>query len=413
MSHVRLIVSIIFLGLALSHNLLAGPIYAAKWKKDDQTVLLYGDQHNTHEQNEVKECEAINAFSRELTSMKTETLVLYEDLGSLSNIFDPHSLKQLFCKYDKSFIYCMCQVVQDLSDQIRSNLRKESIDPRRELRNLLSYALVSHDKELSKKLYPFIQQQEIIFHHAYEKVKDGNIAGAFERLITQVEFFAEFTHDKEAEKIFSEIASTLKIRKKLLWRKIVADTGLSKQELNQATIKMLVTLMSTDSRYAKLVHFLVNPDLTLYYSLETVEADALWHITQASNTCDNIVVVAGMGHTYNLEKFLLQLGFEQCFVAGQEHMNAFEKKKMAECYLNSLLDVKHQERVYPLDPLDLFGQVLYMDVPNLAAEAAVNSSVSEELSQAFQDFMVKKAVLESFNPVPLVPFETFKWINEA
>src|SRR5207249_29028 len=105
----------------------------------------------------------------------------------------------------------------------------------------------------------------------------------------------------------------------------------------------------------------------------------------------------------------------QCESAGQDYMHAHAANDQAVLYLNSLLDENYPASVFPLDPLDRFG----IDLFDVVIEAAwkkmqtlPDSFHSKELIQALCNHDAAEKALKTFNPIPLVSFETFKWINE-
>src|SRR5258708_3609695 len=75
----KLIYYTFFIGIQLLNNLYASPVYAAKWGKGKQVVLLYGDAHNTHKVFGKKEQHLADRFITTLSKAQNQTLLLTED----------------------------------------------------------------------------------------------------------------------------------------------------------------------------------------------------------------------------------------------------------------------------------------------------------------------------------------------
>lgn len=413
MKSIRLIFNIIFVGIALFNNLSAGPVYAAKWTRGEQTVLLYGDKHNTHETNIWLERRATKAFCKELDATDEEILVLCEGYQSrpFNVVISEEDLKILSPLWSELFMFATGNFAHSKNNEPDSFVEAQNIDPRGELLFLVSDVIrFFRSKEAMQD-----QEQLRIYEKNFKAIQDGNLSGVFELLITNVKIFSEFAPDLLTKEIFDKIAKTLRERKTLLWKKIATDAGFTFEELNQITIKTIVQRMRSGTRYAKLADIIADFDLMRTFSNDALDAEALWQIAGVQNPCKKIALIAGYFHILNVEKYMTTLGFERCEFVGQSYVVAFEEAIRSGQYLENVVDAEHQTRVSPLLPCDTFGQLLFKNDIESAwqkIDDLPDSSLSSELIQAFDDRDAAVEEVERREPVSLVPFRTFTWINE-
>lgn len=409
MKNIGLISAVMLIVIALSNNLSAGPVYAAKWERDGQAVLFYGDHHDTHLADEDRENHVIEAFCAELKLVNTKTLVLCEDLRyTLSSIFSYDDIKALDPVWDKKFMSATCNFAHAMSNQSGSHVSAQSIETRHEVTELIAMALGYNS---FVKLSPRQERNK----KAFDALKNCSLTEIFERPIITVESYSQQVDNQLTKSFFKEMAAAMRMRKTVLWNKIVADTGLSLQELDNLTIDTIVSSSWMNKAYGKLAIFLteIAEPLARSYS-EALDAEALWLIVGVQNPCSNIVMIAGWKHIQDLEKYLQALGFVKKHVEGQDYTNAYQAVERSHSHLKNSIDVQHASRVFPLDPLDWFGQYLF---GNEIAQAQqqfdliLDTDRSEGQNQALCDYEIKVKELNNFKPVPLVSFETFKWIN--
>src|SRR5258708_6534543 len=81
---------LLFFGLLTASyaSLAAGPIYAAKWKRGNQVVCVYGDHHFTHKIFDGQDKLMAQQFIEHLKKSKDEVLLLLEDSCN-TLLFDP------------------------------------------------------------------------------------------------------------------------------------------------------------------------------------------------------------------------------------------------------------------------------------------------------------------------------------
>lgn len=411
MKNVGLISIVMLVAVALSNNLAAGPVYAAKWKRGGQIVLLYGDLHTTHKRIPDQELLAIKAFSEALQAVTTDTLVLCEDLKTIE-LFSNQEYEILDSAWNNSFMKAASGLAHVRAQESDSHVKALSIDPRNEVFSLLAMSLAFDESSSSSD-----QEVMVLHKKAYDFLEHRGIVEMFEQLAINVEGLAARVHDNFVKSFFDEVAGTLRERARLLWARIVADTGLSYDELNQATVGTVVHLRQTDTRYAKLAcSYLFNFDLKVAYCAEAFDAEALWHIAGVQDPCQRIVVVAGNLHIRNLEKHLFALGYSQCFAVNEVETCALEEVEHLGRVMQVALDTDHVSRVFPLSPFDSFGLKMFQDeyAEKIVLRACCNpESLTTEQREAKDAFLAKANYKINYEwKVPLIPFETFKWISE-
>lgn len=207
------------------------------------------------------------------------------------------------------------------------------------------------------------------------------------------------------------------MRKTVLWEKIVADIGLSFNELDSLTIDTLVASSWMNIKYRNLSIFLttIAEPLAAAYS-EALDAEALWSITETQKQYSRIVVIAGWAHLHNLEKYLDRLGFLRSQTHGRDYTSAYETYEKSDRRLKNCIDMHHSLRIAPLDPLDWFGQYLFDNAIKTAQqqfETVPETARSKEQIDALNASDVTMNALSIFKPVPFVPYETFTWISQA
>lgn len=424
MKNTDLIFGVILLAITLSNNLAAGPVYAAKWERpledgSKQTVALYGDEHTTHEIDENREREAINAFCRELAKVDTETLVLCEDFKSapFSTIFSDQDCQIWFGEWNQSFISAACNFAYEISRSADFQIHVQSIDPRTELFELTDMA-IRYTRDVYGYCKPINLDHKPFYKKAYDTMKDEKVVDIFERVITNVKSLKKSADDDQSGKIFDEIIATLQKRKVFWLEEIMKKYFLSKDEINQITIDNIGKIEAKTSQgflYLRDIDKFMRYEVKLHYCLEVVDANALWHITKEQKQYKKIVIIAGAAHVRNLEKYLLRIGFEQCCVAGQDYNLAAEALEDARGHFYNVYNANHKLRASSLDPFDKFGLSLFDDEIDAAwqkVDTLPDSSLSEELKQACRDYEVAIKEYKSFGSAYLVPFETFKWIHD-
>lgn len=394
--------------MAFPQNLWAGPVYGAQWKRGNQTIIVYGDKHETYKDNFEQEGGAIEAFSRELNGVTKEILFLCEDKKAppFCNIYSDKDFDVLFPEWRRDFIHAACAHAHTLSRQTDTHVSTASIDSRLELIHLIpeSLRLVRLHSKGKIPSDPILAET---FKKAAIAIKDGSIGEALERPIIFSRLFLESSSGM-LKSIYEQIVRKFEIRKSLLERKITASTGLSSEEFSQITLGIIAERIS-DFRYQKLAKILANEELLGAYSSEMVEADALWQITRP-NAPKKIVVIAGFDHILNLENYLTELGYQRSFMTNQNYVIACLDHQNAYLKYAVTMDVKHAARVHPLAPTDFFGILLYMqDIDNAVKNA--NNELIEEQSEAYDNLLEKQKIFEDMDYGQLIPVGCFRWMR--
>lgn len=412
MKNVGLISSAMLLSIALSNNLSAGPVYAAKWVRDEQTVLMNGDYHATHETNEVLEREATVEFCKKLQSVTTKTLVLGEDTRiPLSAIFTEQELLQYYPGYNKMFLPTVHRYSNVITRNINRNVEAKCIEVRADL---LAFVPMAFKYAKARNDYPYFAKN-MVEKKAFEAIKNHKVSYLFDRRINRIREFARSACNENTAAIFSEIVGLLQARKRLLWSKMALYTNLSFNELNRLTIGMVAAQMAHDERYKMLVGFLSNKLLMLNFSAEFLDAEALWFIVGVQNPCQKIIVNAGAAHIHNIENYLFRLGFNlQEGALGQNYMPDLQKLRKGP-------SASHSK--FP-DPLDDFAKAMVSYEKKIAYKNEVDTARQQFMNfQWFDCPSVRQQQLQwddsqlslnynNSNPISLIPLDAFNWINE-
>ncbi len=400
-----------------------GPIYAANWERINQDgkqiILLYGDFHTiTHPKTmdlECQSCKTIDTIFTKLNSVNTKTLILHEDSRRTpfwNNILSDQDTKIILLEENQRFGGLVSQFAQAVRTNPHCYLQAECIDARTVLSDFIPMGLDYLQLRYTEK--PLTEDAKsllIPLEKAYNAVKDIYISEALELPITTIQLFSDLALDDETKTIFNEIVITLKARKILLWNKIATDTGLSYDELNEATVGAIGIFMKTDLRYRKLALFLMSDAVGTYFSGETVEAGALHHITNKQNYNSKIVMFGGKSHVRAIEKYLLRLGFAHNTSVGQEFALACEESDQADAAYKNAVDLNHSLRVLPLSSYDKFGFSLFKDTIENAEETSCLTAEQKRLRTISVDKLKIEINLLSTTNL-LVPLEAFEWINQ-
>lgn len=408
----KLIYFTVFIVIGMFNNLHAGPVRASKWQRDGQVVLLYGDFHNTHTTMAAQEAQAIAAFSRELHSVNTETLLLSEGRydPTYYTVISELDFKSLMPDWDARFMHALAHADYSMHNRYIEN---RGIDTRSELAEIFRMALSYSNQEWVLK--NLTNEEQAIYQKAYEAIKDRPIVDVFSRPIENAKLWAANASSEQVENIFNDIASVIEARKGMLWKIILEETRLSSDELNVVTLAVISQIKNRDIRYRQLFAILSRTlAYASLYSSGIVEAEALQYITTAENQSKKIVVIAGGAHIRRLEDYLMLIGFEQSKKAASDHGRACNEVAEAQRKYWSVIAPEYASRLAPLPITDPFGMTL-IGASLLGAERRFKSTPEAQRSKdqvdAVNNLETKKAVCLSKSP-SLISSDTFTWIHE-
>ena len=325
---------------------IGGPYYAAKWKRNNQTILLYGENHiaihKTPNTQNCQVCQAVDAFFTDLSSVTSKTVLLYED-AEHSPLWDTFLVaEQDFQAAGLQDSRRFCSVVSHFARSLKTTyhdfLQAKCIETRFLFGTCIKLALgyldfLEHKSSLKKSFKAKVLKclgmkalaklllaeglpEVLVVEKIYNALKDLSLSDLLEQPITLMHSFSAQTNDPLAKNIFNTIATKVQERKKVLWEVLAAYTGFSCEELNNITMSTLKEErdFNKDPRYKKLESIFKSDAITVYFASETVEAKALHYIAKKQYQDCTVVIVAGDQHIRKLEKHLLKLGSikEEC-----------------------------------------------------------------------------------------------------
>ncbi len=333
-----IILPIVTLLALLTSSISAGVIYASKWKKGDQAVCLYADDHETHKLFGSCENESFGSFYKNLKASTQRWLLLCEDM--VGDKFDSNLGLEIVDKEPHFTFLNGIKWFRRKPEYQIPHVETKNIDMRSDIANIIllldCYRIVSgKDSELMSSVnaedYNYFKT---FYKKIYNTFKDMRLSDLLESPLTTLHECIQSTSNDELKAILTNVFDTLKVRQNLLTQVGLTDF-----------VAPLLIDEQTFAAHEKVFDLITNPIITVSYLCETVEALALWNIIENQAVHKRIAVVAGSVHILQLEDFLQRLGYSKIDCFGEEN------KKLVLESEELLLDffIKQHELIQPLD----------------------------------------------------------------
>lgn len=385
MKNLKALFSLI-ISLFLARPAQAGIVYGSQWvhPETNNMVFLLGDHHDTHLRSAEGDNLQVQEFKKNFESAEKSILILRED--------------NFVRNKDNSFF---TQINTRLSSIDRSNfpyLYSLTID----FRNILD---LMETANLCENFLDITDPTSISFDIIIDQIEEviNNCKKLMNQTIERVKFCIDKTPNTIAKSIFTETFETLTKNQTFF------EQGIEFIKTTHGDLQNPGNFDVFFKHIKKIFTFFIREyHFRNHYQSIMVETEAILRITQHSKECNKFIVSAGAYHLINLEKWLFQLGYKRKKTANSimEIYIILEKKRNNLAFELKKIALESTDSSYFFDPNDQ-----KLDYFSIALDHQINQRESSskllEITSELENFYEK-----NLKNVPLVPIETFSWINK-